>query len=433
MPDSGEETYSTMFASLRHPARRKILRMLAERPKTFSEILEELGISSSHLTYHLENLGELVSKIGEGKYRLSAFGEAAVLTMRGVEEVPAPPPKQIVALPIRWKTFLAVLIIGIVVLGSVSSMQFISLNHISSEYEQLVNDFDRVSTENERLSSYGVSTNSFVSFLQDVIQLNMTKYAARLESHSIEHPLTLGGIAEENLRYTFTSDESELNVDFRYRNKTLSRYRLDVLEFAPLYSQPQPTNVLDMAASLLERYQNYADSPYLTQMRGLLETVTVVEDLQTTQGNMKLAISTEGNDVEIQWMYTISGIDFQSKALNFRFDNGVLEELLDGWFLFSVGSTEVNVSSDEAVEIAKNSAKDFSWIVEGIEVKDFIIRGEPLSISLLPHGREDPLALVPYWYIILQLDKFYLGDINRIAVGLWADTGEVHDIDALTI
>ncbi len=433
MPDSGEETYSTMFASLRHPARRKILRMLAERPKTFSEILEELGISSSHLTYHLENLGELVSKIGEGKYRLSAFGEAAVLTMRGVEEVPATPPKQIVALPIRWKTFLAVLMIGIVVLGSVSSMQFISLNHISSEYEQLVNDFDRVSTENERLSSYGVSTNSFVSFLQDVIQLNMTKYAARLESHSIEHPLTLGGIAEENLRYTFTSDESELNVDFRYRNQTLSRYRLDVLEFAPLYSQPQPTNVLDMAASLLERYQNYADSPYLTQMRGLLETVTVVEDLQTTQGNMKLAISTEGNDVEIQWMYTISGIDFQSKALNFRFDNGVLEELLDGWFLFSVGSTEVNVSSDEAVEIAKNSAKDFSWIVEGIEVTDFIIREEALSISLLPHGREDPLALVPYWYIILQLDKFYLGDINRIAVGLWADTGEVHDIDALTI
>lgn len=433
MPDSGEETYSTMFASLRHPARRKILRMLAERPKTFSEILEELGISSSHLTYHLENLGELVSKIGEGKYRLSAFGEAAVLTMRGVEEVPATPRKQIVALPIRWKTFLAVLMIGIVVLGSVSSMQFISLNHISSEYEQLVNDFDRVSTENERLSSYGVSTNSFVSFLQDVIQLNMTKYAARLESHSIEHPLTLGGIAEENLRYTFTSDESELNVDFRFRNQTLSRYRLDVLEFAPLYSQPQPTNVLDMAASLLERYQNYADSPYLTQMRGLLETVTVVEDLQTTQGNMKLAISTEGNDVVIQWMYTISGIDFQSKALNFRFDNGVLEELLDGWFLFSVGSTEVNVSSDEAVEIAKNSAKDFSWIFEGIEVTDFIIREEPLSISLLPHGREDPLALVPYWYIILQLDKFYLGDINRIAVGLWADTGEVHDIDALTI
>ena len=82
MSDSGEETYSTMFTSLKHPARRKILRMLAEKPKNFSRILEELGISSSHLTYHLENLGELVTKMDDVKYRLSTFGKAAVLTIR---------------------------------------------------------------------------------------------------------------------------------------------------------------------------------------------------------------------------------------------------------------------------------------------------------------------------------------------------------------
>jgi DNA-binding transcriptional ArsR family regulator len=433
MSDSGEETYSTMFASLRHPARRKILRMLAEKPKTFSEILDELGISSSHLTYHLENLGELVSKIDEGKYRLSAFGEAAVLTMRGVEEVPDTTQKYISALPLKWKTLLAVLMIGIVILASISSMQFISLNNISSEYGQLVNDFDRVSTENARLSSYGVSTNGFISFLQDVIQLNMSKYTARLESHSLEHPLTLGELTEENLIYTLTSDESELNVVFRFRNQALSRYRLDVLEFAPLYTQPQPTNVIDMAAGLLQRYQKYANAPYLTQMRALLETVTEVEDLQKTQDNMKLAISTQGNDIKIQWIYTTSGIDYQSKGLSLTFHNGVLLELLDGYFLFSVGSTEINVSKDEAVEIAKNHAKDFSWTAEGIKVTDFTIREEPISVSLLPHGREDPLVLIPYWYVILQLDKFYPGDINRIAVGLWADTGEVADINALSL
>ena len=69
MPNLEDETYSTMFSSLKHPARRKILRMLAEKPKTFSQILDELGISSSHLTYHLENLGELVSKIENGVFK----------------------------------------------------------------------------------------------------------------------------------------------------------------------------------------------------------------------------------------------------------------------------------------------------------------------------------------------------------------------------
>jgi DNA-binding transcriptional ArsR family regulator len=60
MPDSEEEIYSIMFSSLKHPARRKILRMLADSSMSFSEMLEALGVSSSHLTYHLENLGGLL-------------------------------------------------------------------------------------------------------------------------------------------------------------------------------------------------------------------------------------------------------------------------------------------------------------------------------------------------------------------------------------
>jgi DNA-binding transcriptional ArsR family regulator len=48
MPDSEEEIYSIMFSSLKHPARRKILRMLADKPMTFSQMLEALG-SLAHI------------------------------------------------------------------------------------------------------------------------------------------------------------------------------------------------------------------------------------------------------------------------------------------------------------------------------------------------------------------------------------------------
>lgn len=64
---SEDEVYSTIFTSLKHPVRRKILRMLSEMPRSFSEVLEALGISSSHLTYHLESLGELSFQDGERK------------------------------------------------------------------------------------------------------------------------------------------------------------------------------------------------------------------------------------------------------------------------------------------------------------------------------------------------------------------------------
>jgi hypothetical protein len=46
------------------------------------------------LTYHLENLGELVGKMDDGRYRLSTFGEDAMATMTRVEDIPTTAPHQ---------------------------------------------------------------------------------------------------------------------------------------------------------------------------------------------------------------------------------------------------------------------------------------------------------------------------------------------------
>jgi len=81
-----EDTYSLIFLSLKHPIRRRILRMLTEEPMSFSRIQGALDIDSGHLSYHLENLGELLSRSPEGQYKLSSIGEAATKLMGGVEE-----------------------------------------------------------------------------------------------------------------------------------------------------------------------------------------------------------------------------------------------------------------------------------------------------------------------------------------------------------
>lgn len=423
--DSGEETYSIMFTSLRHPARRKILRMLAEKPKNFSRILEELGISSSHLTYHLENLGELVTKMDDGRYKLSTFGEAAVLTMKGVEETPDIKPRHGLSMSMRWQAFFAVLMIGLVILASVSYVQYLSLNQLSAEHDQLVADFEQLSTAHEQLLSWGISPDRVVNFLEDVIQLDMTKYHARLERNTVEYRADLGGMTEEILTYTLTSDDSELDVDFRFRNQTLSRYRLNVIEGSPLYIYPQPTNILDVADGLLQRYQNYAGVSYLSTMRNMLKTVNETEDVDITVGDMKFTVSTDGNDVLMQWCHRTSDIDYQAKGVRLTFDNGILEMFTDGFFLFNVGSTEINVSKEEAINIAMNGITDFSWTVGGVEVTDFIILEESVSADLWPHMRNEPAALIPYWYVTFKLDKIYPGNINSIGVGIWADTGEI--------
>ena len=269
-----------------------------------------------------------------------------------------------------------------------------------------------------------------------MIQLDTTKYYATLERNTVEYRSVLGGITEETLTYRLTSAESELVIDFRFRNQTLSRYRLDVIEGAPIYAQPQPTNVLDIADNLLQRYENYAGASYLETMRNILKPVNTTEDMEKTVDDVKLVISTEGNDVEIQWIYTTAGIDYQSKGVRLSFDDDVLKMLTDGWYLFRVGSTEINVSKEEAINIASEYLEGFSWNTtqngEWVEVTDFVILGEPRSVSLLPHSREEPLELIPYWYVAVYLNKVYPGNVNRIGVGIWADTGQVRDYQTLS-
>ena len=89
MSEVDEEVYTTIFNALRHGVRRRILRMLSETQMNFSAINEKLNISSSHLTYHLDSLRELVSK-DDTSYRLSVFGRAAVDMMNGIENPPPP-------------------------------------------------------------------------------------------------------------------------------------------------------------------------------------------------------------------------------------------------------------------------------------------------------------------------------------------------------
>ena len=146
MPDFEEETYSTIFTSLNHFVRRKILKMLSERPRSFSDMFESLGISSSLFNYHLESLGELVSKTEDGKYRLSFLGEAAMATMLKVEESPkSASTKQSFSFLIKnWKPILLVLIVGIAFLVGTNFIQYTSLTKISDENQILKSSNDLV-------------------------------------------------------------------------------------------------------------------------------------------------------------------------------------------------------------------------------------------------------------------------------------------------
>ncbi len=425
MAGTEEEIYSTMFTSLKHPARRKILRLLAAKPMTFMEMVETIGVSTSHLTYHLESLGELIIKSEDGKYRLSSFGEATVGAMKSVEEVPEIQIKRRFGLPFRWKMLLAGLLVCIILLASLTTLAFVNLNQMAGNQQAL-------EQENQQLLSWGVGTNKVASVLNDVAQVDVKSYKTSLLSNTLEYRADIGA-AEEIIRYSLTSSTSNLDCYFRFRNNHFSRYQLNPIESTPIQTQNQPNSLLENAKATLNRYKLYSGDSYLDDMMGLLEMVTGSGNTEVTQGNLKLKIVDEGSgNGRVTWVYTEKGIDYPAKGLDMLFKNRVLTELTDGYFLFTIADTTLQVSQEEAIQIAKDYAKTLTWTIDNQQITGFGVLEQPVSVQLAPHPRPGSTGLIPYWYVVLRLDKTYADGINTLAVGIFADNGEVVNVQMLS-
>ena len=429
-----EDTYSIMFTSLKHPSRRTILKMLSEKPMTFSQMLDKLGIPGSQLTYHLETLSEFIIKMENGKYKLSRLGDASVSMLMGAEKVEGVKTKKFSSLPFRWKSVLVVLLIGIMLLSSMSYVQYASFNQLSKDYKLLEADFERVKSQNQQilLSS---TAERVRTILKDVVQLDIEQYQITLLSNTMETRTDVGGVVEEILKYSLTTSRSKIDIALRFRNNHFSLYEFSLLEgippYDPIFTQPQPTNILEATRGIIERYESSTNDPYLEEMSALLASANGTNTEQTL-GNTKLKVTVNGDNAEVLLMYTANGVDFAAKSIRLVFQDNILKELSDDWFFYEVGTTEVNVSKEQAIQIAKTAASNFEWTSDGQTVSNFNVLTEPVSALFFPHSRSEPLVLIPYWYITLYLDREYPGGVNSIAVGIWADTGEVANIRALS-
>jgi len=106
MKSQGDKRYK----ALDHPIRRKIIELLAEKPQTYTLLLNELKIESGHLAYHLRNLEDLLGKDEQGNYYLNESGEKAHIFLTGEEpQEKTSPPKR--------ATYLYIIILIAVIAG----------------------------------------------------------------------------------------------------------------------------------------------------------------------------------------------------------------------------------------------------------------------------------------------------------------------------
>ena len=267
-----------------------------------------------------------------------------------------------------------------------------------------------------------------LAFLEDVVLLDMTKYNATLEIHDVLYPDELQGLAQHNVLYILVSDEGELEATFGFKNESFANCMLGTLG-SPLYSEPQPANIVDNAKGFLQRYQAYTGDPDFDgvrdfeEMRSILDTVDVTENVTAMSDHVKLEVISRTDYTLFVWEYVLDGVAFPWITLEFR--NGIVCGFDDNWRLYTAGSTDINFSEEEAINVALEHLEDFSWTAGDEEVTEFEIIEEPRPVELITTRNREPLTLYPCWQIALYLDKIYPGNINRILLTIWADTGEV--------
>jgi DNA-binding HxlR family transcriptional regulator len=97
-PDSSDSTgrnglsEASLFESIAHEARIKILYLLQNEPLGFSELKRKLGLTSSgNLQHHINKLGVLIESNADGQYTLTDNGREAIMAIqaiRGMQDRP---------------------------------------------------------------------------------------------------------------------------------------------------------------------------------------------------------------------------------------------------------------------------------------------------------------------------------------------------------
>ena len=280
-----------------------------------------------------------------------------------------------------------------------------------------------------------------LTILNDVVGLDTATYRTNLDIHNQD--LFFESLPQEHVKYTLESNESKLELHCNFVNEKLQSISLHALDGSSRMTQPA-TNTLEMAKDFLSRYQTVSKASHCEALRSMLNTVTANENVTKTSGNIKLEVIVTQNSTSFGWKYTVNGVEVMYKWVILSFENGSLAFFMDNWELYNIGSYDITISEEEAIDIAMGATENYSWTVSmggdnpPVEVTEFTVEGvseTKLTFCNYPSKNEsrngDPLTLYPSWNIKLYFDKFYLGNVYGLDIAIWADTGEVNDIRPL--
>jgi hypothetical protein len=253
--------------------------------------------------------------------------------------------------------------------------------------------------------------------------------------------LCLGGICEKSGRYYLDSTsfldsagqcgKSILEVKFTLWDEKLVNCYIYEKSQGPAFFQDASANLNDAAVGILQRYQELTGDTQIPQMRNLLRDIDTFSNVTIQSDDLRLQVVVMADTTYLTWENVLNGDDYS--RLKIVFKNGQFFRFCDDRFFYKLGSSEVSISKEEAINIALKRVDNFSYTYQNQRI---FITSANISEKLTTAApgflnKTNPMVVYPVWVVDLGLDALYPGDIAFIKVMIWADSGEVVSCEAM--
>jgi len=275
------------------------------------------------------------------------------------------------------------------------------------------------------------TTDKTSPLIRNVLPLDFSKYSVTLVSDQIM--LVNITTTEEYIVYKLMNTGSEVIVHCQLENGRLFTLMATAMNGSELnFAEPYSANIINLTKKILTNYQSITNDSSLSSMIKLLETkgVNDVTNVTRTEGNLMLETINDSRGVRFYWNHAFSGCVYNEISIYFpsdksRFAMGDLQSRC------KMGNTNVDISRDQAIDIAMNYIQNYSYVAFDkngalITVSGFNVSRESATVELRPASKNG--LLYPTWRVEVPLLEVYPGHPAAFAVDIWAGTGSVLNI-----
>jgi hypothetical protein len=274
----------------------------------------------------------------------------------------------------------------------------------------------------QRIYESQTTTQKGLTILQSVAGIDVSKYT--VTQHKVTSPENWS-VKYDVIYYTFESAQSSFKATVSFANGSLTDVQIYGGTPTVTYSR---TDVIETAKKFLSNYQAYAGNTLYSELKTMLDHDD--QDLNRTSGTKQLEYITRENDATFRWYYSINGTTSADKSVLLTFNNGYPEFFSDNWERYKIGSIEVNLSGQEATDIALEITRSHFQTLKIGPLNSSNIR---YINYYFDYSRDANVSRGNYWTLYpvcsvgVALDKWY-GNLYGLQVYIWADTKQVRNV-----